>query len=62
MDGSIIIWDGKTFGMHLNRIALCINRILTIHKLDKVKRLNHPGELVKGVTWDPAGKFIASQV
>ncbi|KAI8884517.1 WD40 repeat-like protein [Backusella circina FSU 941] len=42
MDGSIIIWDGKTF--------------------EKVKKLIHPGELVKGVTWDPAGKFIASQL
>lgn len=30
--------------------------------VDQVKRIEQQGGFVKGITWDPVGKFIAAQV
>lgn len=30
--------------------------------LEQVTKIDQHGGFVKGVTWDPAGKFLASQV
>lgn len=30
--------------------------------LEQITKINQHSDFVKGVTWDPAGKFLASQV
>lgn len=30
--------------------------------VDQVRRIEQQGGFVKGITWDPVGKFIAAQV
>jgi protein HIRA/HIR1 len=49
-DAKIRIWDGETFGYWMFNIDVDTITIISSHTL-----------FVKGIAWDPAGKFIASQ-
>lgn len=51
-DSKIFIWDGATFG-RFNSLVLTLDRIIMIE--------SHSA-FVKGVTWDPAGNYFATQV
>lgn len=61
VDGSVIVWNGTTFG---NTRIFCGMIALSNHSgcVDQVKRIEQQGGFVKGITWDPVGKFIAAQV
>ena len=50
-DSNIVIWDGITFG----------NCILFKYK-EKLHVIKGHEGFVKGLTWDPVGKYLASQV
>lgn len=59
LDNSIWIWDGGNFGksgVKTNRVAIRADQIERIHRIS-----GHEG-FVKGVTWDPVGNYLATQV
>jgi WD40 repeat protein len=61
LDTSVIIWGSGRFGMQefTFRWRSSDNLISSIEVLQKLDA--HHG-FVKGLTWDPAGKYLASQV
>jgi protein HIRA/HIR1 len=57
LDNSIWIWDGYTFG----KLDLpCPSKLA--HQADRIHRITGHEGFVKGVTWDPVGEFLATQV
>ena len=76
LDSKIIIWDGKTFGEletlfstretepTMNILEFLWEHSKTDHifyTIDRVITLDQHQGFVKGLTWDPVGKYLASQ-
>jgi protein HIRA/HIR1 len=63
VDGFVIVWSGATFGILKHLIYIFVNYIIKfVYILEQITKINQHSDFVKGVTWDPAGKFLASQV
>ena len=46
----------------MSNLSVTINRLLTMVGKDRLRKLDLHGDFVKGVTWDPVGNFLATQV
>lgn len=61
LDNSIWIWDGYTFGQSLHLANYVFERPMLIGS-ERIHRITGHEGFVKGVTWDPVGNFLATQV
>jgi protein HIRA/HIR1 len=72
MDLNVLIWDTKRFSLPSSMRALRSRLMIFFFFADRdhspdqpmqpLKRLIGHHQFVKGLTWDPAGKFLASEV
>lgn len=58
LDKMVWIWDGQTFGAS----RLSVHRRVALICVDKIRKLDLHSDFVKGVTWDPVGNYLATQV
>lgn len=61
VDGFVIVWSGTTFGKE-SRATVNPICIINLYTTEQITKIDQHSDFVKGVTWDPAGKFLASQV
>lgn len=54
LDSKIIIWDGFTFGTW--------SPWMLANSTERIKTIDTHQGFVKGVTWDPVGNYLATQV
>ena len=50
-DSKIVIWDASSFG----------NSRISLSYVEKIVRIDGHDAFVKGISWDPAGQFLAAQ-
>lgn len=54
LDSKIFIWDGFSFGGW--------TRLAQLTRPEKLRTIDAHQGFVKGVTWDPVGNYLATQV
>jgi WD40 repeat protein len=59
LDKMVWIWDGQTFGTAPRNF---FKRRRKADAADKIRKLDLHSDFVKGVTWDPVGNYLATQV
>jgi protein HIRA/HIR1 len=64
LDKVIIIWDGHSFGEKAGekkKTYFPISGLIITLRVDMIAKLDNHTGFVKGISWDPAGEFLASQ-